>query len=510
MTSKIEDAISREATKLVRRHETYATGLSDEFARRKRRSSAPVPRPTVLQPPHWTLSPGFDPYHVRTHRRRIAHSIQRAIRAGAYRPRSSLRYSVPKGDGDSRDVSVFQVADSAVSWLIYKSLLQKNRPRLSARSYAYREDLTAHDALQFIRAEFGRRERLFLAEYDFTKYFDKINHEHIRRTLADEEFLMTETERQITEAFLTTPWAADQGDYSESGGIARDFGVPQGTSISLFLANVAAAPLDRALERLGVGFVRYADDTLVWATDYGQICRAVDELFEASRQMGVELNPDKSKGVRLLVREGTRDSELPPTCSINFVGYRVSLRSLEMKDTAVERVKDHMRQLLFTNLLAEPLKGNQNPKRLGKVDADYYVFILQARRYLYGDLSETDLRRYKAKGVPGIRFKGLMSFYPLIDDTPALASLDGWLASQSWLALRKRGHLLTAQGFASLPPPHGLAISDLAHYRRKSATTGQVFDLTLPSFRRIASIVRLAARQHGPNAIGRLGNPYAY
>jgi hypothetical protein len=48
--------------------------------------------------------------------------------------------------------------------------------------------------------------------------------------------------------------------------LSQGFGIPQGTSISLFLANVAAYALDRRLETLGVGFVRYADDTIIWST----------------------------------------------------------------------------------------------------------------------------------------------------------------------------------------------------------------------------------------------------
>jgi len=44
-----------------------------------------------------------------------------------------------------------------------------------------------------------------------------------------------------------------------TGSPRRERGIPQGTSISLFLANVAPWDLDRSLERLGVSFVRYAD-----------------------------------------------------------------------------------------------------------------------------------------------------------------------------------------------------------------------------------------------------------
>ena len=103
-----------------------------------------------------------------------------------------------------------------------------------------------------------------------------------------------------------------------------------------------------------------------------------------------------------------------------------------------------------------------------------------------------------------------MSFYPLIDDSRSLVELDSWLARQAWLHMRKRAQLLHAQGVASLPPPHNLPLEELVRYRRRSDTTGEWYDLTLPSFRRIANVVRSAARQHGPNRVGQMGDPYSF
>jgi hypothetical protein len=401
------------------------------------------------------------------------------------------------------------VADNALSRLIYKSLLHKNRPKLSARSYAYREDLTAHDAIQFIQSEFLRRERLFIAEYDFSQYFESINHDFMRRTLWDERFLMTEVEQSIVESFLTAPKPAAVDGYKERGQAPRERGIPLGTSISLFLANVAASTLDRALEQLGVGFVRYADDTLIWSPDYAAICRAVDELYEAANRMGANLNPEKSSGIRVLVGPDTR-AEIERADHIDFVGYRATLRTLEMKSSTVDRIKDHVGRLIYFNLIHEPANRRQNPARLGRVDRDYVTLIWQIRRYMYGDLSEKELRAFDKRGTPLRKFKGLMSYYPLVDDTPQLRGLDAWLLTQIWLGLRKRGQLLQVGGITSLPPPHGLSRAELAKYQYRSRTTGGLLDLRVPSFRRIASVVRRAARRYGPNAVGQAPIPYGY
>src|SRR5690606_14633627 len=149
---------------------------------------------------------------------------------------------------------------------------------------AYRDDLSLYDAIAHIQSEFYGRQRIFIAEYDFSDYFGSISHEHIRNTMRDIGFMMTDLERRILEAFLVAPLPTVGG---HGPAIQRTVGVPQGTSVSLLLANVAAAPLDRALEGLGAGFVRYADDTLIWSRDYESICRAVEALHAAAADIGV-------------------------------------------------------------------------------------------------------------------------------------------------------------------------------------------------------------------------------
>ena len=509
VSNRLTEAIHEEAVKHIRRHEHHAKWVHEENRRRSRRSTAPVASLVIRRPEYWKFAAGFDPYLVRSRADRIGHAMRRALRSASYSPHNPTDYGVPKGDGTERMVAVFQLADNAVSRLTFRSLLSKNRAKLSSRSYAYRSDLTAHDALQYLLSELAEGERMFIAEYDFSRYFENIDHEHIRRTLKDDRYLLTASERRVTEAFLQAPLPTI-GRYSESGGALRDRGLPQGTSISLFLANLAAAPLDRALERLGVGFVRYADDTLIWSRDYGTLCRAVDELHNAATAIGSDVNLAKSQGIRLLVGEGAR-AEIVSTTFTEFVGYRISMKRLDMKDQTVRRAQERIRELLYFNLLQTAMGGTVATSRLdGEVDRDYVVFVSQLRRYLYGDLNEADLRRFQARGIPMRRFKGLMSYYPLIDDSDQLARLDRWLLRETWLTLRKRSALLRAGGVLALPQPHDLALPDLVRFQSRSTKTGEPIDLQLPSFRRIANIMRSAALIHGPNRIGQTRRLYEY
>jgi hypothetical protein len=241
--------------------------------------------------------------------------------------------------------------------MLFDGILKKNLPLMSARSYAYRTDLSAQNAIQYIKSEFHGRPRLYVAEYDFSRYFDTIDHEHIRRVLED-YFLLTEVERQAIEGFLEVG-PCQSSEYSALAGPKREVGVPQGTSISLFLANVAAWELDRALEGEGVGFVRYADDTLIWSADYARLCSAVEILHTHAEGIGAAVNAEKSPGIHLLVPRGVR-GEIATVNSVDYLGHRLTTGKTRMKPAAEERLKKRVDQLLFNTLLREPLRGSQD------------------------------------------------------------------------------------------------------------------------------------------------------
>src|SRR5277367_4317933 len=98
--------------------------------------------------------------------------------------------------------------------------------------------------------------------------------------------------------------------------------------------------------------------------------------------------------------------------------------------------------------------------------------LAQIRRYLYGELSESQLRKYMARQTPLMRYHGLMSFYPIVNDEALLKALDGWLLNSVYRALRLRAKLFQQAGVRILPPPHNLPKPDLLKlsYRPRPGT----------------------------------------
>jgi len=504
--SVIYEAIRDEAHKLIRRHQKYASDLAANLRRREKRSGEPQTKHIHL-PEYWSVDEGFDPYHVHSHAAGIAYAMEKALASGQYRPRPAIVYQIKKTDETFRDVAVFQVADSSVSTLTFRRLIEKNARHLSSRAYAYRPDLTLHDAVLHISSDFRLKSRIFIAEFDFRKYFDSISHEHIHRVLKDERFFITDREQRVIDAFLATP-ALRPSEYTRDSQETRQKGIHQGTSISLFLANVAAYPLDRKLEALGVGFAWYADDTLIWGDSYDSVCRAVNALEETAAEMGVQLNFNKSEGISILSPQGPQ-AEFRSKTSVSFIGYQIGSSLISFKPATLRKSQDWLSYLIYSNLLQEPKKGKLAANRIGDVDWDYVIMLAQVRRYLYGELSESQLRKYMARQTPLLRYHGLMSFYPVVNDEALLKHVDGWLLNSVHRALKLRKRLLEQLGFKQLPLPHGLSKSQLVKLRHITRE-GKRIDLRFPSIARVARLIRRASRTYGASAIAGPGSNEYY
>lgn len=505
----LDRKIEETATRLIKEHETYAKSVHDENVRRRRRSISTPDMLPLRRPETWDLDPGFNPYIVRSRHKRIAHSIAQSLKNRTYTPRPPAGFKVPKPSGGERIVSTFQIADEVVSNHLLRSLTQKNLPRLSARAYAYRPDRGPHDAISYVKAEFAREHRLFVAEYDFRKFFDNVNHDFLLETLDRIGIIQTPLEKYLIERFLEAPEPYLTGLEKDETKPPRKKGIPQGTSLSLFLANIAASELDRALERLGVGFVRYADDTLIWSTDYGRICEAASVLHDASAQLGSPINTEKSPGIRLLTQEDTMSVEMTSVKHVDYLGHSLGLGAARMKSESVNRIKKRVDHLIYTNLLLEPTRGKQDPDRLTDVDRDYVTLIWQLRRYLYGSLTEQEIRRFQTGTIPPMSFEGVMSFFPLVEDEKQLQDLDEWIAARVWLALRKRTGLLRAS-LLKIPAPHGFSKGALIGFKSPSSRTGEIVDLRLPSVRKIAKAIRLGVSTHGLGVVSDRAPLYLY
>jgi len=481
LEQQLKDRIVAECKKLIDRHHSYHNHLHQEWLRNRSRVDG-VPAKDIKVPEQWSKDNKFNPFYVRRNAAAIAKSIARKINSRTYVPHEPHRKRIPKSGGGERELTIYQIPDAAVSTYFYSRLLAKNRHRFSSFSYAYRNDRNVHFAIQDIAVDLSQNARTFIAEFDFSDFFGSINHQFLFGQFQENGFFVSEEEESVIKAFL----------------MDRDKGIPQGTSLSLFLANLVCWKLDKSLEKAGLKFARYADDTVIWSPIYTAICDSFNIVNAFSREAGVPINLKKSDGISLLSKDGLA-AEIASKTSFNFLGYAIGVDRVSVKEKTLERIKKQVSYLLYRNLIqplkSKPLKGLIIPAN--DRDRALLVAISQVRRYLYGGLLHRDMVSYIKGRSRFIYFKGVMSFYPLLDDAEQLRALDGWLVSVIDRCIRARSRLLLSHGIDRRHSfPFNVERRNILSLYRKKRISGERL-LEIPSFRLIYKALQIGLRDVG-------------
>jgi hypothetical protein len=485
MKEIILKAIEEEARLSAKRYNLYHNYLHINYIRKIKRLRL-VSKKEIKIPDEWKSNKKHNPFYVLKHKEKIAASIAKKIKEKIYIPEKPFVKEIPKKRGGVRTISVYQLPDSAVSDKFYHDLIKKNKHRFSSFAYAYRNDRNIHFAIQDIANELVQTPRIFIAEFDFSNFFDSIDHGYIKRQLDENCFLISPTENYIISSFLE----------------GREKGIPLGTSISLFLANLVCWRLDRKLEDEGLRFARYADDTIIWTRDYSKICKAFEIINDFSKATGILINYEKSEGISLLQNEGMKSEFVKHKNYIEFLGYKITVTNIAIRKSSVDNIKKQISYLLYKNLL-EPLKNTPiNVARFPTIskDEDFLTAISEIRRYLYGNLSEITLKKFLNGTYLKLNFKGIMSFYPLINDEKQMKDLDNWLISTILNTLKKRKQLLEKANYNISFFPDNLNSEILVNEcKLKSAGIFQI-----PSFLRIYLALKMGVKNLG---IDRVMNP---
>jgi len=492
---QLREKIIQECEKLILRHHKYHNHLHADWTRARARATG-VPAKFVQTPEYWKSDQKFNPFYVKSKAAAIAKSIARKISENTYYPNEPFIKEIPKTNGSMRKLTIYQIPDAAVSKYFYARLLAKNRHRFSSFSYAYRNDRNVHFAIQDITVDLSLDARAFIAEFDFSDFFGSISHTYLFSQLHQNGFLISQEDEQIIRAFLAT----------------REKGIPQGTSISLFLANLVCWRLDKSFEKAGLKFARYADDTVVWSSDYAAICKAFSLIENFSREAGVPINPIKSAGINLLARKGLT-TEIASKEEFDFLGYSIGVEHVSISRKAENCIKKQISFLLYKNLIqplkAMPLRGLVIPAN--ERDRALLSAMMQIRRYLYGGLLHRDIVEYIKGRRRTLHFKGAMSFYPLVNDVKQLESLDGWLISTIDRCVDLRGKLLLGHHFDRRDMfPFSVARQNIVEEYRKRRIGGKRL-LEVPSFMLIYKALQRGLKESGIERVMHPeSNKYAY
>jgi RNA-directed DNA polymerase len=393
----------------------------------------------------------FDPKHCKRNANAIASGIWHKVLQSNYQPDPALYFELPKPDGSKRGVMAFGIPDAAVANVLLRRTLRRNKKRFSPHSYAYHPDKNVFDAILALN-DFDRDGKLFAVQIDFEKYFDKIPASYIKMKLSDRSVVgITPHERHIYESFLHHRYG-DAASHASGIFQRRINGTPQGSSVSLFLANLANDGLDRQLSAESGKFVRFADDVVAICGNYEEAQRLEKCFDRHCRHSGLILNRKKSPGIAVIA---DYQHEIRTISDFTYLGYSFKETGLAMPQKTVSKLRQKISRLINIYLLHALRYGfnSSRANRTSQYDWDLLGLIYELRRGFYGGLKEADITAFLYNGGRLSRMRGLMGFYCLIEDPALLKTLDGWTLSIVRRACVRRHQILQAQYGGNCPTP---------------------------------------------------------
>jgi RNA-directed DNA polymerase len=219
--------------------------------------------------------------------------LREELLTGRYQPSAVLREEIPKSDGGMRTLGIPTVLDRFIQQAVLQVMQPRIDPTFSEHRYGFRPSRSAHQAVcqaqRYVQS--GRR---WVVDIDLEKFFDRVNHDRLMGRVAHhiaDGRVLTLIRRYL-----------DAGIMVNGVVMERHEGTPQGGPLSPMLANVLLDDGDKALERRGHRFVRYADDCNVYVQTKRAAERVMEGLVGLYAKLKLQVNVAKSAVARAVDR----------------------------------------------------------------------------------------------------------------------------------------------------------------------------------------------------------------